>query len=152
MATTERHGQISAQFLEQAEAELRNGDLLQASEKAWGAVTHYVNSLAREYGWPMGGHNDVRANARKVMRLTDDPEQSHVRFTLAEGLHGNFYHEFSDAEAVALALRNTRILLSDMQAVELDSHFGQAGAARNPCPSSWQPPLPSRVPSWERGG
>ena len=58
------------------------------------------------------------------MRLTDDPEQSHVRFTLAEGLHGNFYHEFSDAEAVALALRNTRILLSDMQAVELDSHFG----------------------------
>ena len=48
MATTERHGQISAQFLEQAEAELRNGDLLQASEKAWGAVTHYVNSLARE--------------------------------------------------------------------------------------------------------
>ena len=124
MATTERHRQISAQFLEQAEVELRNGDLLQASEKAWGAVTHYVNSLAREYGWPMGGHNDVRANARKVMRLTDDPEQSHVRFTLAEGLHGNFYHEFSDAEAVALALRNTRILLSDMQAVELDSHFG----------------------------
>ena len=72
----------------------------------------------------MGGHNDVRANARNVMRLMDDPEQSHVRFTLAEGLHGNFYHEFSDAEAVALALRNTRILLSDMQAVELDSHFG----------------------------
>ena len=124
MATTERHRQISAQFLEQAEAELRSGDLLQASEKAWGAVTHYVNSLAREYGWPMGGHDDVRENARRVARLTRDPERSRERFALAEGLHGNFYHDFSDAETVALGLRSTRILLSEMQAVDLDHHFG----------------------------
>ena len=48
MATAEQHRKISTQFLEHAEDELRKGDLLQASEKAWGAVSHYVNSIARQ--------------------------------------------------------------------------------------------------------
>ena len=122
MATVERRREISTRLLELAKAEHRNGDLPQASEKAWGAVAHYVNSLAREYGWPMGRHNDLRANARKLMRLTDDPDQSHLRFTLAESLHANFYHVIFDAEAVALAIKNIHILLSDMQAAPLNGH------------------------------
>ena len=48
VATAEQHREISTQFLEHAEDELRKGDLLQASEKAWGAVSHYVNSIARQ--------------------------------------------------------------------------------------------------------
>ena len=122
VATVERRREISTQFLEQAKAEYRGGDLLQASQNAWGAVAHYVNSLSREYGWSMGGHNDLRVNARKLMRLADDPDQSHLRFTLAESLHANFYHEIFDAEAVALAIRNIQILLSDMQAAQPSDH------------------------------
>ncbi len=36
MATVEQHRDISTQFLDQAEQEFNKGDLLQASEKAWG--------------------------------------------------------------------------------------------------------------------
>ena len=57
MATAEQHQEISTQFLTHAEDELRKGDLLQASEKAWGAVSHYVNSVARQRGWPLGSHS-----------------------------------------------------------------------------------------------
>ena len=68
----------------------------------------------------------MRVNARKLMRLTEDPDQSHLRFTLAESLHANFYHEIFDAEAIALAIRNIHILLSDMQAAQLSGHSGEA--------------------------
>jgi uncharacterized protein (UPF0332 family) len=56
VVTVERHREISAQFMHQAEEEFGKGDLLQASEKAWGAVSHFVNSVARERGWSMGTH------------------------------------------------------------------------------------------------
>ena len=54
VVTAEQHREISAQFLDHAEDEFRKGDLLQASEKAWGAVSHYVNSVARQRKWPLG--------------------------------------------------------------------------------------------------
>ena len=123
MATTQRHREISARFLEQAEVELRAGDLLQASEKAWGAVAHYLNSLARRYGWPMSSHNNLRENARRVISLTNDPALCRQRFSVVESLHGNFYHDFTDADGVADGLQSARDLLSDMQAVDLDEHF-----------------------------
>ena len=46
--TPERHHDISAMFMEHAEDQFRQGDLLQASEKAWGAVAHCISAIARE--------------------------------------------------------------------------------------------------------
>ena len=74
MATTERHQDISGQLLSQADAELKKGDLLQASEKAWGAVAHYVKSVASDQGWQNRTHRDVNRNARELIMLTDDPK------------------------------------------------------------------------------
>ena len=48
MATTARHQEISDQFLSDAEVEFQRGDLLQASEKAWGAVAHYIEAVAQQ--------------------------------------------------------------------------------------------------------
>ena len=56
MVTAAQHREISAQFLDHAEDEFRRGDLLQASEKAWGAVSHSVNAVARQRSWPLGSH------------------------------------------------------------------------------------------------
>ena len=57
MATEARHREISDQFLDQAVEEYRRGDLLQASEKAWGAVSHYVSAMSVERGWPAKTHS-----------------------------------------------------------------------------------------------
>ena len=78
VATAEQHREISTHFLEHAEDELRKGDLLQASEKAWGAVSHYVNSIARQRNWPLGSHRRLIENANKL--ISGDPANaSHKR-------------------------------------------------------------------------
>ena len=110
MATVKRHQELSAQFLDQAEAELRNGDLLQASEKAWGAVVHYVNSVARERGWPVGSHRNVNENA---LRLIRSPAYSEYRrkLTTLNALHANFYEDYLADEMVQDGVEDARELI-----------------------------------------
>ena len=96
MVTTERHQDISDQLLDQAEAEFRKGDFLQASEKAWGAVAHYVKSVASDWGWQNRTHRDVNRNACELIALTDDPKLNAVRLGAANALHQNFYEDWFD--------------------------------------------------------
>ena len=72
MATTTRHEEISYRFLKHANEEFEKGDMLQASEKAWGAVAHYVKPVAKANGWSDGSHRDIANNARRLLdaRLT----------------------------------------------------------------------------------
>ena len=114
MATVERHQDISVRFLEQAESEYAAGDYLQASEKAWGAVAHYVKSVAQEQGWPHDSHYNVRKAARALIRQANDPEQSTRRFTQVEHLHINFYDEIWEPDEVRLAIDDARVLLGAM--------------------------------------
>ncbi len=93
MATAARHQEISARFLKHAEEEFNKGDLLQASEKAWGSVAHYVKSIARQEGWPNRSHRDVGRNADRLIALTDDPLQNELLFKAVENLHVNFYED-----------------------------------------------------------
>lgn len=100
MATTARHQEISDTFLQHAEEEFDKGDLLQASEKAWGAFAHYVKSVAKERGWPNRSHQDLRDNAAILMRYTGDPGQSRGMFLAIDALHTNFYEEHYEEETV----------------------------------------------------
>ena len=94
---------------------MQTGDLLQASEKAWGAVAHYVKSVAADRGWPSETHRDVNRNARKLITVTDQPELNTVRLGAVNGLHQNFYEDWFDrgtvienvaaADALLVALR-----------------------------------------------
>ena len=93
VATAARHLEISARFLKHAEEEFNKGDLLQASEKAWGSVVHYVKSIARQEGWPNRSHRDVGRNADRLIALTDDPLQNELLFKAVENLHVNFYED-----------------------------------------------------------
>lgn len=118
MATPEQHREISAQFMAHAEDELRKGDLLQASEKAWGAVAHYVNSVARQQNWPLGSHRLLIQNANTL--LGRDPAlAAHRRrlFRTAEGLHTNFYQAAWDEEMVQEAIEDAKELISALQGI-----------------------------------
>ena len=112
MATAEQHISISNQFLQQSEDEFRKGDLLQASEKAWGAVSHYVNAIARQRGWPLGSHRHLIENAREV--FTQDPDNAAYRRRLLrsmEALHANFYQAFLDEESVGEGIEDAKELI-----------------------------------------
>ena len=118
MATTERHEAISAVFLDHAEAEFEKGDMLQASEKAWGAVAHYVKSVAKANGWSDGSHRDIAVNVRRLLDLTPDPEGNRKRFALINMLHVNFYEEDLDPKDVEVGIRDARWLIDAMKATE----------------------------------
>ena len=115
MAATERHQDISDQLLDQADAELRKGDLLQASEKAWGAVGHYVKSVASDRGWQNRTHRDVNRNARELIVLTDDPKLNAVRLGAANALHQNFYEDWFDRGQVMDSIESINMLVAAMR-------------------------------------
>ena len=118
MATTARHEEISIRFLDHAEEEFEKGDMLQASEKAWGAVAHYVKSVAKANGWSDGSHRDIAVNARRLLDLTPDPEGNRKRFALINMLHVNFYEEDLDPKDVEVGIRDARWLIDAMKATE----------------------------------
>ena len=56
MVTRLTYRNQSKAFLEQAHNELRAGDLLQASEKGWGAASQMVKAVAESRGWQHDQH------------------------------------------------------------------------------------------------
>ena len=118
VATAEQHLSISNQFLEHADDEFRRGDLLQASEKAWGAVSHHVNAIARQRGWPLGSHNHLMENAREIFSW-DPANAAHYRRLLrsVEGLHANFYQAALDEESVGEGIEDAKELVRALAAL-----------------------------------
>ena len=122
VATAEQHREISTQFLEHAEDELRKGDLLQASEKAWGAVSHYVNSVARERGWHLGSHRQLIKNATRL--ISDDPANANRKRRLLRSiasLHANFYEAFLDEDSVRGGIQDAKELIRTLEVPNTDT-------------------------------
>ena len=116
MATVTQHREISERFLSHAEKEFEKGDLLQASEKAWGAVAHYVKSVAKEQeGWDADSHVGLNRSARKLIEQTDEPKVNMSRLGTANSLHANFYEDFYDEVIVKSGIEDARDLISAMK-------------------------------------
>ena len=109
--TVDEHLDTALLFLEQGGAELDAGDLLQGSEKLWGATAHASIAMAERMGWPHGSHRQMK-NA--VIRFSEQQSDPSLRwlFGLAEKFHRNFYNNItpqfeidSDREDVVLYVR-----------------------------------------------
>ena len=73
LATTEFHIATSRRLLDQADREYRAGDVLQASEKGWGAAAHAIKAIAEERGWEHGRHGHLVRAARRISNELDQP-------------------------------------------------------------------------------
>ena len=119
MATTDFHTDTSRRFIEQAEDELRRGDRLQASEKAWGAAAHAVKSIAEREGWPHERHGHLYDAIFMIRDSTGDKEIESL-FRLAGGLHQNFYEGWYDHDAIATGITEVKRLIDKLDAVYPD--------------------------------
>ncbi len=108
--TTPRYQQASRRFLVQARAELTAGDLMQASEKGWGAAAQMLKAVAEERGWEHGRHRHLSRVASRVRSETGDRDV-YRWFQVAESLHGNFYEDQMSAEDIAESLNDVQALL-----------------------------------------
>ncbi len=115
MTTPAQHEQISQRFLDHAEAEFEKGDMLQASEKGWGAVAHYVKSVAKERGMREGAHWHINAAATEMIKHLDDRRLPTVKLNSANGLHRNFYENDMTEEQVREGLDSARELIDDLK-------------------------------------
>ena len=86
------HAAQARQFLIDADREIGTGDMLQASEKFWGAAVHALRSVMDS---PKGRTYDLHEAVRKLADERSDPA---IRsgFSAAGKLHANFYHGFME--------------------------------------------------------
>ena len=111
-----RNAQISREFLAAARQELAEGDLLQASEKAWGAAAFAVKAVAEKRRW----FNEADWKLRRVAdviaaELGNDDIVSY--YLAGRDAHFNFYHHEYDHDSVGRAINLTAKLLDLLDVV-----------------------------------
>ena len=89
------HIQTAQEFLEASDREFAAGDVLQGSEKLWGAASHAVIAVAQQRGWDYGKHQALSIAVRRLYEETGD-ELLRGGFTAAQQFHSNFYHDFME--------------------------------------------------------
>ena len=107
-----KHTDTSERFLRHAEEQFEGGDLPQASEKAWGAVAHYLKSVAKQRGWRNRSHADLSDIAVDLAQETDDPAAIKRLYGSMNGLHANFYEDWYTDQMVAQGIDDARELIS----------------------------------------
>ena len=100
--TVEEHIQTALTFLDQSDQEFGANDILQGSEKLWGAVAHATIAVAKLRGWPTDSHRNLVDAARGLAEERED-ETLNLQFRLARVFHWRFYghghfNPFTDAD------------------------------------------------------
>ena len=90
MQQMQTYHERSRHYLSQALEEFRQGDLLQASEKGWGAAAQIIKALADERRINHRHHSSLQVVVDTMMQETGDTDFN-VLFESANGLHRNFY-------------------------------------------------------------
>ena len=88
---------LSEDYLRSGEELYSKGDLTQAGEKYWGAVTALLNAIAEQRGWEHYSHRDYDEIIDRLYGETHDKSLL-INFRMAEALHANFYHNFMSKE------------------------------------------------------
>ena len=117
MASAERHDEISAIFLDRAEDSLRAGDLLQASEKAWGAVAHCLKSIAKRRNMPSGSHAALTILVNRLANESDEHDRIIQLYRRMGFLHSNFYEDWFKRETVERGVRSARELTALLEEI-----------------------------------
>ena len=113
---TEYHTDTATEFLSKAHVYLADGDLLQASEKGWGATARMVKAVAETRGWHHSTHGDLyRIINRLANELGDERLQN--LFRSASALHQNFYEGWMFEAGVADGLKDVEEITGRLREV-----------------------------------
>jgi HEPN domain-containing protein len=114
-AEIENHIETAERFLRHAEEQFEAGDMPQASEKAWGAVAHYLKSEAKFRGWRNSSHSDLSDIAYDLAHETDDTSRIERLYDGVNKLHANFYEDQLDDREVAEGVGWARELIWQLE-------------------------------------
>ena len=113
----ETYANTSRELIAQARIELDAGDLLQASEKAWGAAAAAIKSVAEMRGWQHYAHTLIAAALWRISREHNRPRLLGM-MAWASGLHQNYYEYRYGEEVVAAGIDQVAELLEVLEQVK----------------------------------
>ena len=111
-----RYTEISQYLIEEARHQLERGDLIQASEKCWGAVAHAVKSVAQARGWNHHRHDLLRDVVNQVVEERERRDLLTL-FSSASDMHQNFYEHELYTQEVQVGIDNAKTLIGDLDAL-----------------------------------
>ena len=94
-----KHTQIARRFMEAATRYLKEGDLIQASEKLWGATAHAIKVYCIGRGWRHSKYAHLRRAMTRVAEETGDDSWVDA-FRVAYEHHLNFYNDDMTAQDI----------------------------------------------------
>jgi len=100
-------------YLKEAEEYKNKGDIVQSSEKLWGAVTSLLNIIGEVKKVPHYTHRDYWEIMNIIVRETNDYELNEL-LALAEKLHANFYHNFIPSDLFEMYARRINVLIKKL--------------------------------------
>ena len=106
----EAHYVHSERLILHAEEKLAEGDRIQASEKAWGAVAHCFKHLAAQRGWRYETHADAFRISDRLAAELGEPRIK-ILFTVANSMHGNFYQDQKSLDHIGQEIEEVKVLL-----------------------------------------
>ena len=115
----ERYAAISQHLLRQAQTELAKGDLLQASEKAWGATAHAIKSACQRLGWNHHAHDHLRL-AASYLATELGRDDLRVAFGYLDGIHINYYEHRMEADDVRTQVDRAAYFTTELTALPID--------------------------------
>ena len=111
-----RNMEISHNFLRQAREELAKEDLLQASNKAWGAATYAIKAVAEKRRW----FNDADwrlHDAAYVIAAEQKDNDIMLGYLSAREAHFHFYHHEHHAFTYESIIDATEVMVNRIDAI-----------------------------------
>jgi hypothetical protein len=105
---------LSEKYLRDSEEFLTKKDLVQASEKAWGAAAQIVKALAAKEGKELRSHGELHRYVAELSKEKGDREIMKFWFS-ATSLHQNFYENWFPEEAVRSAVEDVKNFIEKLK-------------------------------------
>ncbi len=117
MTTAEQYRSTSLHLYDQAIEELDEGDLLQASEKLWGAAAQALKSVAERRGWKHDSHAQFY-NIMAALERETDSDRLRRDFGIAAELHTNFYENWLNEDQIRRRAEDVRHFIRQLDRLD----------------------------------
>ena len=94
---TEKHTRLAEKLMRDASREIAAGELVQGSEKLWGAASQALKAYCASHEMPQGKYAQRRHAALQLADARGD-DSIRLAFKLAESCHANFYNDWMEQE------------------------------------------------------
>jgi len=112
----EHYQTLSEKYLAEAKEFLSKGDLVQASEKLWGASALAIKAVAAKRGLKLERHGSLWSFMDTIAIETGDDDFIKLFYT-ANALHRNFYENEMKTKTVEIATRDIEKLIAKLREI-----------------------------------